>query len=74
MGDSAEGSHNSLVRWTRTLALPRAGLAPSADLLPPLLAIDAKKVLYQLCAERLASLALQPKDSDWDGATRFDSK
>jgi hypothetical protein len=40
----------------------------------PLLAADAKKVLYRLYAERLASLALQAKDPDWDGATRFDSK
>jgi adenylate cyclase len=43
-------------------------------LLAPLLSANAKKVLYRLHAERLASLALQPKDSGWDSATRFDGK
>lgn len=75
MGDAAEGSHEALVRWTRTLDAYRAqDWHQAQDLLAPLLAADAKKVLYRLYAERLASLALQPKDSGWDGATRFDSK
>ena len=75
MGDASEGSHEALVRWTRTLDAYRAqDWHQAQDLLAPLLAADAKKVLYRLYAERLASLALQPKDSDWDGATRFDSK
>jgi len=43
-------------------------------ILAPLLAADAKKVLYQLYAQRLASMSLQAKDPHWDGATRFDSK
>lgn len=75
MGDSAEGSHDALVQWARTLDAYRAQDWHQAQhLLAPLLAADAKKVLYQLYAERLASLALRPKDPDWDGATRFDSK
>ena len=52
-------------------------LAPDAvptDPLAPLLAADTKKVLYQLYAKRLASMALQPKDPDWDGAIRFETK
>jgi adenylate cyclase len=39
-----------------------------------MLAANAKKVLYRLYAERLASISLQPKDPAWDGATQFDSK
>ncbi|VTU41084.1 Adenylate cyclase 1 [Variovorax sp. PBS-H4] len=75
MGDSAEGSPEALVQWARTLDAYRAQDWHRAQhLLAPLLAADAKKVLYQLYAERLASLALRPKDPDWDGATRFDSK
>ncbi len=35
---------------------------------------DAKKVLYRLYAQRLASMKLLPKTPGWDGATRFDSK
>lgn len=35
---------------------------------------SAKKVLYRLYAERLASMALQPKNQNWDGATRFETK
>jgi len=75
MGDSAEGSHEALVQWARTLDAYRAQDWHRAQhLLAPLLAADAKKVLYQMYAKRLASLALRPKDPDWDGATRFDSK
>jgi adenylate cyclase len=48
--------------------------AASRTLLTPLLAGGAKKVLYQLYAERLASMALRPKDLNWDGATRFETK
>ena len=44
------------------------------NLLAPLLAADAKKVLYQLYAQRLASMALRPQDPEWDGATRFETK
>jgi len=43
-------------------------------MLSALAAANAKKVLYQLYAQRLASMSLQPKDPEWDGATRFDSK
>jgi adenylate cyclase len=43
-------------------------------MLAPLLSADAKKVLYQLYAQRLASMSLQPGDPQWDGATRFETK
>ena len=49
---------------------PVAGLAALA----PLTTRFAKKILYRLYTERLASMALQPKIQNWDGATRFESK
>jgi len=35
---------------------------------------NAKKVLYRLYAERVASMRSLPPDPSWDGATRFDTK
>ncbi|PIF75747.1 adenylate cyclase [Variovorax sp. 54] len=64
-----------LDRWSQVLAAyRRQDWALGRNLLAPLLAADAKKVLYQLYAQRLASMALRPQDPDWDGATRFDTK
>ena len=36
--------------------------------------LNANKYLYQLYAERVASKRLSPFDSDWDGATNFQTK
>ena len=36
--------------------------------------INAKKYLYQLYAERVASMRLLPFDPEWDGATNFQTK
>jgi adenylate cyclase len=36
--------------------------------------LNAKKFLYQLYADRVASMRLLPIDPSWDGATNFDSK
>ncbi|TPG24814.1 CHASE2 domain-containing protein [Variovorax guangxiensis] len=64
-----------LERWDLVLSAYRAQQwAEGRTLLAPLLTVDAKKVLYQLYAKRLASMALQPKDPDWDGAIRFETK
>ncbi|MBT2335948.1 adenylate/guanylate cyclase domain-containing protein [Variovorax paradoxus] len=64
-----------LQRWADVLAAyRRQDWAVGRNLLDPLLAADAKKVLYQLYAQRLASMALRPHDPDWNGATRFESK
>ncbi|RIX80571.1 CHASE2 domain-containing protein [Acidovorax cavernicola] len=64
-----------LARWGQVLAAYRQqDWALGRNLLAPLLAGDAKKVLYQLYAQRLASMALRPQDPDWDGSTRFDTK
>ena len=63
MDDAAKGSLEALVRWARTLGASRAqDWHRTQNLLAPLRGADAKKVLYRLHAERLASLALQPKD------------
>jgi adenylate cyclase len=65
----------TLQRWAGVLAAYRSqDWATGRNLLDPLLAEDAKKVLYQLYAQRLASMALRPQDPEWDGATRFESK
>ncbi|MET3493833.1 CHASE2 domain-containing protein [Variovorax boronicumulans] len=64
-----------LARWAQVLqAYRRQDWAVGRSLLAPLLAADAKKVLYQLYAQRLASMALRPHDPTWDGATRFETK
>ena len=61
--------------WARMLGAYQAQQPQEAQTaLDALLAGDAKKVLYRLYAERLASMKLRPFDPEWDGATRFDSK
>jgi adenylate cyclase len=39
-----------------------------------LLRLNAKKYLYQLYSERVASMRLLPFDPEWDGATNFETK
>ncbi|MDZ7938411.1 MAG: adenylate/guanylate cyclase domain-containing protein [Rhodoferax sp.] len=39
-----------------------------------LLRMNAKKYLYQLYSERVASMRLLPFDPSWDGATNFETK
>lgn len=74
-GSMAESHDGELERWDRVLAAYRAQEWRQGQvMLATLHATDAKKVLYQLYAQRLASLSLQPKDPAWDGATRFESK
>ena len=36
--------------------------------------IGAKKYLYELYSERVASMRLLPFDPSWDGATNFETK
>ena len=65
----------SLEQWNGVISAYRLQDWQRAQaMLAPLLAMDAKKFLYRLYAQRLASMALQPKDPDWDGATRFETK
>jgi len=68
-------SQDELHRWNEVISAYRAqDWQRGQAMLAPLLAMDAKKVLYQLYEQRLASKSLQPKDPHWDGATRFESK
>ena len=72
---TAKMGRDALDIWPHVLTAHRAQeWAAGLSLLTPLLAADEKKLLYQLYAERLASMALRPKDPDWDGVTRFESK
>jgi adenylate cyclase len=72
---AAQQQADQLHRWAGVLeAYRRQDWAAGRNLLDPLLAADAKKVLYQLYAQRLASMALRPYDPEWDGATRFETK
>jgi adenylate cyclase len=74
-GEPGPAQLAQLQRWELVLSAYRAQQwAEGRTLLAPLLAADAKKVLYQLYAKRLASMALQPKDPNWDGAIRFETK
>jgi len=65
----------TLGQWAEVLEGYRAQRPTEVKpLLDALMAEDAKKVLYRLYAERLASMASRPFDPEWDGATRFESK
>lgn len=65
----------TLDTWTRVLEAYRSQKVSDVQpLLHSLIARDAKKVLYRLYAERLASMESRPYDPVWDGATRFESK
>ncbi|SCX71220.1 adenylate cyclase [Variovorax sp. EL159] len=72
---AVQQTQQQLEHWAGVLAAyRRQDWAVGRNLLAPLLAADAKKVLYQLYAQRLASMALRPQDPNWDGATRFETK
>ena len=73
--DPGQSQHADLERWNGVLSAYRAqDWEQGQAMLAPLIAVDAKKVLYLLYAQRLASMSLQPKDPNWDGATRFETK
>lgn len=64
-----------LKTWTQTLKAYRAQDWDQVDVhLLNLQRMNAKKYLYQLYAERVASMRLLPFDPEWDGATNFDTK
>ena len=61
--------------WAQTLKSYRMQDWDQADVqLLNLQRQNAKKYLYQLYAERVASMRLLPFDPEWDGATNFDTK
>ncbi len=64
-----------LKTWGNFLKAYRAQNWDQADvLLLNLTRMNPKKYLYQLYAERVASMRLLPLDPDWDGATNFETK
>jgi adenylate cyclase len=61
--------------WGAFLKAYRAQDWDQADLhLLNLQRMGAKKYLYELYAERVASMRLLPFDPSWDGATNFETK
>lgn len=70
-----DAQRDELEAWAAFLLAYRAqDLVAAKAALAPLAARSTKKVLYRVYAERLASMALQPKVPHWDGATRFETK
>jgi len=70
-----EMTYEHQARWSDVLSAYRAQDWSSAQTkLAYLLAKNANKVLYLLYSQRLASMALLPRNPSWDGATQFDTK
>jgi adenylate cyclase len=70
-----ETTTTELKTWMGFVRAYRAQNWDQADvLLLNLLRMNAKKYLYQLYAERVASMRLLPFDAEWDGATNFETK
>ena len=70
-----EDTAAELKTWAAFMKAYRAQDWDQADLmLVNLLRMNAKKYLYQLYAERVASMRLLPFDPEWDGATNFETK
>ena len=64
-----------LKTWTLALKAYRAQDWDQCDVqLLNLQRLNAKKYLYQIYAERVASMRLLPFDPEWDGATNFQTK
>ena len=64
-----------LTRWNEFLKAYRHQQWDECSILiHNLQALDATKYLYQLYANRVASMRLLPFDPEWDGATSFETK
>ena len=71
----SDDATNELKTWAAFLRAYRAQNWEQTDvLLLNLTRMNAKKYLYQLYGERVASMRLLPFDPEWDGATNFDTK
>ncbi len=71
----AEEAVSELKTWAAFMKAYRAQNWDHADvMLVNLMRMNAKKYLYQLYAERVASMRLLPFDPEWDGATNFETK
>ena len=74
--DRLEKAHaEELKNWATVLKAYRAQDWDQADVqLLNLQRMNAKKYLYELYAQRVASMRLLPFDPEWDGATNFETK
>lgn len=74
--DRIEKSHQEELKiWNAALKAYRAQDWDQADVhLLNLQRMNAKKYLYELYSERVASMRLLPFDPEWDGATNFETK
>jgi adenylate cyclase len=74
-GGLEKGRAEELRTWAGFLKAYRAQDWDQADLhMLNLQRLGAKKYLYDLYAERVASMRLLPFDPSWDGATNFETK
>ena len=70
-----EEAATELKTWNAFIKAYRAQNWDQADvLLINLMRMNAKKYLYQLYADRVASMRMLPFDPQWDGATNFETK
>lgn len=70
-----ESAHAELKAWNAFLKAYRAQDWEQADVqMLNLTRMNAKKFLYQLYADRVASMRHLPFDPEWDGATNFETK
>ena len=71
----SEAANTELKTWGLFLRAYRSQNWDQADVLMlNLLRMNAKKFLYQLYSDRVASMRLLPFDPEWDGATNFETK
>jgi adenylate cyclase len=69
------GAQDELRAWATFLRAYRSQEWEQCELqLVNLQRMNPKKYLYELYAERVASLRVQPPDSEWDGTSRFETK
>ncbi len=74
-GELAADSINELKTWGNFVKAYRTQDWDQSDvLLLNLSRANAKKYLYQLYSERVASMRMLPFDPEWDGATNYDTK
>ncbi len=70
-----KAGQDELKTWAAFLKAYRAQDWDQCDLLMlNLQRVNAKKYLYELYSERVASMRLLPFDPEWDGATNFETK
>lgn len=71
----SDAANTELKTWVSFLKAYRAQNWDQADVLMlNLMRMNAKKFLYQMYSERVASMRLLPFDPEWDGATNYETK